>query len=159
MKKMNLYERACLVLLVFAAMAGISSAQAFTTLHSFDGFDGNGTEFPLLVQGLDGSLYGTTVGGGETDGDGGGLIFRITPGGTLTTPHKFCFQNNCFGSKGPEGGVVQSTDGNFYGTTCCGGPTECGTIFEMRPPGHATRKITLLESTPLGVVTLTRWRA
>ncbi len=46
MTKMNLYERACLVLLVFTAMAGVSSAQTFTTLHSFDGSDGATPTFP-----------------------------------------------------------------------------------------------------------------
>jgi uncharacterized repeat protein (TIGR03803 family) len=136
MTKLNLCVRICAVLLLLATTAIGSSAQTFTTLHSFDGFDGNGTEFPFLVQGLDGSLYGTTVSGGESDGDGGGTVFTITTEGTFTTLHKFCFQNNCSGSKGPEGGVVQSTDGSFYGTTGFGGPTECGTVFEIRPPGH-----------------------
>jgi uncharacterized repeat protein (TIGR03803 family) len=121
-----------------------------TTLHSFDSTDGC---YPVagLVQGTDGNLYGTT-GGGGTNGycgppyDTGGTVFKITPGGILTTLYSFCSQANCADGMGPSGELVQATDGNFYGTTSgggghgdCGGlGLGCGTVFRITPGGALT---------------------
>ena len=68
------------------------------------------------MQGSDGNFYGTTSDGGANSG---GTVFKITPGGTLTTLYSFA------GSDGadPYAGLVQGSDGNFYGTTCVGGAT------------------------------------
>ena len=46
-----------------------------TTLHSFDGSDGYGPEFALVMDKL-GNLYGTTFGGGA---DNQGVVFKIFP--------------------------------------------------------------------------------
>jgi uncharacterized repeat protein (TIGR03803 family) len=105
-----------------------------TTLHSFDFTDG---EFPIagLVQGTDGNFYGTTESGG---GVGLGTIFELTPSGTLTTLHSFCSDYpSCTDGNGPTAGLIQGTDGNFYGTTLDGGPNDnacsigCGTVFSL----------------------------
>jgi uncharacterized repeat protein (TIGR03803 family) len=45
-----------------------------------------------LVQAINGSFYGTTVGGGTY---GEGTVFEITAGGRLTTLHSFCSQTGC----------------------------------------------------------------
>jgi uncharacterized repeat protein (TIGR03803 family) len=112
-------------------------AQTLTTLHSFDGRDGDGPNG--LVQATDGNLYGTSSGGGA---NGYGTIFKITPGGTLTTTHSFDFTDG----SGPSA-LVQGTDGNFYGTTSWGGANSCviegtdygcGTIFKITPSGTLT---------------------
>jgi uncharacterized repeat protein (TIGR03803 family) len=62
-----------------------------------------------------------------------GTIFKMTPTGTLTVLHQFS------GSDGanPIGGLIQGTDGNFYGTTSAGGsnPNGYGTVFQMTPSG------------------------
>ncbi|MFZ0999224.1 MAG: choice-of-anchor tandem repeat GloVer-containing protein, partial [Candidatus Sulfotelmatobacter sp.] len=82
------WKTACFVTL-WAAAAISSSAQNFTTLHTFDITDG---AFPsaALVQGLDGNFYGTTANGGrELCNVGCGTVFKITPDGTLTTLHEF----------------------------------------------------------------------
>ena len=50
-----------------------------------------------------------------------GTVFKITPGGTLTTLHSFCSQANCTDGSVPSAGLVQATDGSFYGTTYAGG--------------------------------------
>ena len=54
------------------------AAATFTTLHSFDGLDGEGP-LAVLVQATDGNLYGTTEFSGTYSG---GTVFKITPGGT-----------------------------------------------------------------------------
>jgi len=112
----------------------------FKVLHSFDGTDGEAPE-STLVEAADGSFYGTTTGGGAYGH--GGTIFRITAGGELSTLYSFCAQSTC-----PEGyfspGVVQASDGNFYGTAylgggeCSIGSSDCGTVFRMTPSGELT---------------------
>jgi uncharacterized repeat protein (TIGR03803 family) len=56
-----------------------------TPLHSFGSADG-ANPYAALIQGTDGSFYGTTETGGA---DGYGTIFKITSEGTLTTMHAF----------------------------------------------------------------------
>jgi uncharacterized repeat protein (TIGR03803 family) len=99
-----------------------------TTLYSFcsqsnctDGFSPGG-----LVQATNEDLYGTTSAGGA---NGYGTIFRITPSGTLTTLHSFCSQSGCTDGESPEAGLIQDTDGGFYGTTQGGGANGAGTVF------------------------------
>ena len=84
-----------------------------------------------LVLGSDGNFYGTTSEGG---GGTGGTVFKITPGGTLTTLYTFILSD----SYQPAGGLVQGSDGNFYGTTYSGGANGDGTIFEITPGGTLT---------------------
>jgi uncharacterized repeat protein (TIGR03803 family) len=73
-----------IVALVCAAMAIPLAGQTFTTLVQFDlNTDGAGPQYGALVQGRDGSLYGTTSGG--TTNSGAGTVFKMTAGGTLTT--------------------------------------------------------------------------
>src|SRR4029077_12758546 len=61
------------------------SAQTVTTLHSFNGSDGQSPN-AALVQASDGNFYGTTaVGGAHSEG----MAFKITAAGTLTTLHSF----------------------------------------------------------------------
>jgi uncharacterized repeat protein (TIGR03803 family) len=65
-----------------------------------------------------------------------GTIFEISPTGALTTLYSFCAQTNCADGAYAAAGVVQGTDGNFYGTTEQGGTgnncsTGCGTVFRL----------------------------
>jgi uncharacterized repeat protein (TIGR03803 family) len=105
----------------------ITPTGALTTLYSFDITDGE-TPPAGLVQATDGNLYGTTAYGGA---NGGGTIFQITPSGTLTTLYNFCSQSGCTDGQNPWAGLVQATDGNFYGTTNGGGANNDGTVFSL----------------------------
>ncbi|HEV2471393.1 MAG TPA: choice-of-anchor tandem repeat GloVer-containing protein, partial [Chthonomonadales bacterium] len=60
----------------------IATGGALTTLYSFTGGPDGGVPYAGLIQAADGSLYGTTSGGGT---GGAGTVFKITTGGTLTT--------------------------------------------------------------------------
>ena len=112
----------------------ITPSGALTTLYSFSGPDG---QWPLagLAQGTDGNFYGTTAyGGGGFNAEG--TVFKITPSGALTTLHTFCSQGYpCADGNSPEAGLVQGSDGNFYGTTLYGGANGRGTAFKMTPSG------------------------
>src|SRR5271166_4008993 len=95
-----------------------------TVLYNFDNTDGANPQAGL-TQGTDGNFYGTTSGGGAY---GEGTVFAINPtSGLLTTLHNF---NGTDGSA-PLAGLVQDTDGNFYGTTLYGGTNLEGTVFSL----------------------------
>lgn len=110
-------------------------AGKLTTLHSFclnsACLDG---AFPYasLVQGTDGKLYGTAANGGA---HGGGTIYRITPAGSLSVLYAFCSLRNCADGTYATTGLIQGTDGNFYGTTTQGGAFGGGTVFKITPAG------------------------
>lgn len=105
----------------------ITLGETFTTLHSFDGTDG-GTPYGVLVQATNGNFYGTTNNGGSSSCPGDcGTIFQITPGGTLTTLHSFDGTDGEY----PFAGLVQDTNGTFYGTTVGGGANNDGTVFSL----------------------------
>jgi uncharacterized repeat protein (TIGR03803 family) len=116
----------------------ITPSGTFNTLHSFCSRtackDGR-NPFAGLVQAVDGNLYGTTLTGGAR---GYGTVFKVTPSGTLTTLHSFCLQSGCPDGEFPQTGLVQATNGSFYGTTIVGGAYGCGTIFEITPSGTLT---------------------
>lgn len=90
-----------------------------------------------LVQGTDGNFYGTTGGGGLKFPGCGGVLFRITSQGKLTVLHKM----NCAKESGnPTAGLIQATDGNFYGVNSGHSSLEhpCGTLFKITPAGVFT---------------------
>jgi uncharacterized repeat protein (TIGR03803 family) len=73
------------------------------------------------------SLSGTTSGGGS---QGHGTAFQVTPDGTLTTLLTFD------GSQGRVMGTIPNSltpgdDGDLYGTTYYGGPSNGGTVFRI----------------------------
>jgi len=104
--------RATLVLLTMLVFSGAVDAQTYTDLFNFDNTHGASPQFPaLLAQGRDGNLYGTTVGGGTGNN---GVVFRVTPGGTLAVLYNFC--SGCTAGELPHGGLTLGTDGNFYGS-------------------------------------------
>jgi uncharacterized repeat protein (TIGR03803 family) len=72
---------------------------------------------------------------------GCGTVFKLTAKGELTTLYNFCSKSNCTDGYQPLAGLVQATDGNFYGTTYGGGVNcqpGCGTIFKITPEGTLT---------------------
>jgi uncharacterized repeat protein (TIGR03803 family) len=128
-----------------------SPAGKYTVLYSFCNEancpDGAYPE-AKLVEGIDGNFYGTTFWAGANANeslydDGGGTVFKITPDGKLTTLYSFCAQPDCTDGDSSTGGLVQATDGNFYGTTTAGGASGactggCGAIFRITPSGTLT---------------------
>jgi uncharacterized repeat protein (TIGR03803 family) len=122
------------LLVLGAATAIASPAQTVTDLLSFDGTNG-GLPYAGLVQGTDGNFYGTTYNGGSY---GDGTVFKITAAGKLTTLYSFCPGEICTDGMHPNAGLVQASNGNFYGTTLYGGPNGDGNIFEITPAGKLT---------------------
>jgi uncharacterized protein (TIGR03437 family) len=124
-----------LIFTLLLSMAPLT-AQTLTTLASFNGTDGQGPS-GRLVRGTDGNFYGTTFYGGTNTN---GTVFKMTPGGTLTTLYNFCSLPGCADGGLPESGLIQATDGNLYGVT---GLTiepqqTYGTVFKITPGGALT---------------------
>jgi uncharacterized repeat protein (TIGR03803 family) len=120
----------------------ITPSGTLTTLYSFcsqpnctDGYAPEG-----LVQAPNGDFYGTTTLGGTAQ-HASGTVFKITPGGALTTLHSFCLRRSCPDGQYPQGGqLLLASDGNFYGTTFEGGASDdgYGTVFKITPGGTLT---------------------
>jgi uncharacterized repeat protein (TIGR03803 family) len=115
--------------LLSAAAIVLCPAYSQEILCSFPGPQGTNSS---LAQGNDGNFYGTSSAGGTS---GKGTVFRMTPGGALTTLVSFTGGND--GGQ-PYAGVIQGSDGNFYGTTSQGGAKNFGTVFKMNPNGAVT---------------------
>lgn len=94
-----------------------------------------------LILASDGNFYGTTKTGGPqcSASTTCGTIFMMTPEGGVRTIHVF---DGTHGWR-PAGGLVQYTDGSFYGMTSRGGgslncaPYSCGTIYHLTISGMA----------------------
>ena len=107
----------------------------FTILYSFSGPDG-AEPYAAMIQGPDGSYYGTTLqgGAGTLCPNGCGTVFKVTPAGILTTLHSFDYNDGA----NPQAGLTLGSDGNFYGATAGGGSNNYGTVFRMSPAGALT---------------------
>jgi uncharacterized repeat protein (TIGR03803 family) len=106
-------------------------------LYSFKGHATDGS-YPIgrLIEASDGNFYGVTTLGGSSQ-DGG--VFKVTPTGSETV--LYTFGKTETDAVSPAGGLIQASDGNFYGTTTNGGAYGAqggGTAFRITPDGVFT---------------------
>ena len=89
-----------------------------------------------LIEGSDGNLYGATIAltGPYISTVNYGTVFRITPAGAETV--LYSFTGNSDGSN--PTGVIQGSDGNFYGTTAPAGGDGPFTVFKVTSMGDET---------------------
>ena len=127
-----------LVGFVLSLACSSATAQTYTDLHNFQCADGcrpklpTSSDSPSLAQGRDGNLFGTMSLGGANNF---GTVFRVTPGGGLTTLHNL---DDVITGRSPYGGVTIASDGNLYGTASEGGANGWGTIFRITASGVLT---------------------
>lgn len=111
-----------------------NSGWVLSSLYSFQGGNDGADPESRVIIGPDGSLYGTTIHGGDQSciyGPGCGTIFNLRPPATfcraITCPwtetvlHRFTLDEG-----GPGGELVFDVQGNLYGTTSEG-------VFELAP--------------------------
>jgi uncharacterized repeat protein (TIGR03803 family) len=112
------------------------STGTLTLMHSFSGLtpDG-GAPYGALTRGTDGLLWGTTfssTNGGDPTYNG--TVFNISPQ-TPFALKSFVFPGPPGGSYSqPRAGVIQASDGKFYGTTGNGAlysMTQAGTLADL----------------------------
>lgn len=114
----------------------ITPAGVESTLYSFGSTtsgDGN-SALGNLVQASDGTFYGVTTGGGA---NGTGAVFTVTPAGAEAVIYSFGPKTGT-DAQSPAGGLVQGSDGNFYGLTGKGGANGTGAIYKITPTGTET---------------------
>jgi uncharacterized repeat protein (TIGR03803 family) len=99
----------------------------YSVLYGFSGAC-CGEPYGGLAQGTDGNLYGTTY---YTEYDDYGTAYEITPAGVLSSLYLFCRDKNCSDGESPYAGLMQATNGIFYGTTSIGGASDFGTVFSL----------------------------
>jgi uncharacterized repeat protein (TIGR03803 family) len=115
------------------AAGGVTLNTLFSFGTNYTNLDGLGPAAGL-IQGTDGSLYGTTPSGGT---NGLGTVFKITTNAVYTNFFSF---NDTNGAT-PAGALVQGSDGNLYGVTTDGGAYELGTVFKITTNGLLTTLI------------------
>lgn len=117
----------------------MDSAGNVTVLRRF--VDASGGFYPgPIVVGLDGALYGPAAGGVSTLNTYPGLVYRFDPAtGDFRVLHNF----NLADGKDPTGPLFQGADGDLYGTTWQGGPSNTGVIYKVDPAGNFTLLHTL----------------
>ncbi len=116
----------CLVL--FAGHSKATAQLVLTNLHSFSVFTNGANPMGGLTLGSDGNLYGTTSGGGTNGGNG--TVFSLSNGVTTVL---YEFTGGADG-RSPNTGLVEGTNGLYYGTTKAGG-IGGGTIFTISTNG------------------------
>jgi uncharacterized repeat protein (TIGR03803 family) len=101
----------------------IDSVGTFASIHDFGKTDGYAPGD--LLQGSDGNLYGTAVGGGKALN---GVVFKVDASETVTSLHEFHALTD---GQGPN--TLSEWNGELYGTTTGGGSGGQGTVFRL---GH-----------------------
>jgi uncharacterized repeat protein (TIGR03803 family) len=107
-----------------------SSGQwSYIPLYNFGG-NANAGPWSGVVEGADGTLYGTTCGEGTF---GNGSVFKLTPfQGGWTETDLYDFTGGDDGDC-PVGGMALDANGNIYGTAASGGSHGYGVVFEITP--------------------------
>jgi uncharacterized repeat protein (TIGR03803 family) len=150
-KRINRFLRMASIATLFCAcMAFYAQAQTFSLFYGFNQYSTDGSDgyYMKMIQATDGNFYGTMANGGagavncNSYVDCGGVLFKITPSGDFTLLYTFCSlgdgKGDCPDGRSPYGGVMQASDGNFYGMTFAGGTYNDGTIFRFTPAGVLT---------------------
>jgi uncharacterized repeat protein (TIGR03803 family) len=97
----------------------------FTVIKAFASTADGSTPAGSLILGTDGAFYGAMYNGGAHSR---GTIFKITTAGVITN---LWHLNGAADGGYPRGGLLQGSDGAFYGTTQSGGATGHGVIFRI----------------------------
>jgi uncharacterized repeat protein (TIGR03803 family) len=132
--------------LASCGLAVSAHAQTFTTLASFDRTNGN-EPASSVIQGLNGNLYGATLGGGN----GYGTIYELPTNHRLTTLYDFCSVDLCADGIEPTA-LILGSEGDFYGVTGEGGDIGVGTVFRLTADGEFTRLFSLSAASNSGFI-------
>jgi uncharacterized repeat protein (TIGR03803 family) len=116
---------------------------SFNLLYSFNGSEDGAGPQARVIFGPNGSLYGTTTGGGP---DGHGVVFNLRPPPTacrtVICPWSeamiYRFTGGADGNQPETGDVAFDAAGNLYGTTAHGGDSSGDGVAYKLTPSHGT---------------------
>jgi uncharacterized repeat protein (TIGR03803 family) len=103
------------------------STYVYQVIHRFDRTHGTTPVGGVLVA-ADGTIYGTTAGGGRYNS---GLVYKISANGAYTILHNFAGNY----TSGPQGELTFGKDGAIYGATFSGGRYNQGAVFRLTTGG------------------------
>ena len=106
----------------------ITTSGIETVLHNFAGGTDGAAPFDDLLD-VNGTLYGTTEGGGTSNA---GTVFSIKPSGKEAV--LYSFKGGKTDGAHPWAGLT-NVNGTLYGTTVNGGATADGTVFSITLSG------------------------
>lgn len=110
----------------------LDTAGKLTVLLSFPGGERGYRPGPLM-QGLDGALYGTAVGGSSLYARFPGVVYRFDP---ATREYRILHTFVISDGRDPTGKLFQTRDGWLYGTTNEGGAWNAGVVYKVDAAGH-----------------------
>jgi len=128
-KSLNRLMTIAAVGLGLCATAG--GAARYQVLHAFGKDTDGGGLWSSVTLDEKGNLYGATSGGGIYNQ---GIVFRLAPhsNGNWTEAVLHNFPSSSDDGEGPNGGLIEDRQGNWYGTTKGGGTYHtAGTVFEL----------------------------
>jgi uncharacterized repeat protein (TIGR03803 family) len=114
------------------AVFKITPQGKLTILHIFNITDGQ-SPYGEIIQGKDGNFYGVTEKGGV---GGFGVVYKMTPTGVLTDLHSFNEDDGL--GLSPVAGLLQATDGTFYGVAGTNFSPRAGVLFQITSTGTYT---------------------
>jgi uncharacterized repeat protein (TIGR03803 family) len=132
--------------MVFTLASGCWAAPQTKILNEFKASgDGMNPAAAGVTADAQGNLYGVTMNGGD---HGGGTVYRLTPeqNGTWSETLLYSFLSTKSDGVSPMGSPVFDKQGNLYGATVAGGPTNDGTVYELTPTSSGPWQETILYS-------------
>jgi uncharacterized repeat protein (TIGR03803 family) len=102
------------------------------SIYTFGALTDGGLPTGSLIQGADGTMFGTASFGGT---NGFGVLYHLTGNfstGTGTETPVFAFTNGNDGAN-PQGSLIIDSAGNLYGTAPNGGQNGGGAVFKYNP--------------------------
>jgi uncharacterized repeat protein (TIGR03803 family) len=135
------------------AGCGAAAGSTYHVIYRFVGGSDGASPTARLVADGQGNLYGTTFYGGSAacSGYGCGTIFELRrptlPGAAWTETVLYRFTGGS-DDMSPVSALARGFDGDLYGTTSgpfisCEDKIQCGTVYELAPPGSGRHGWTL----------------
>jgi len=117
-----------------------AQTRTYTLLHTFTNVPDGAEPLDALIRDADGTLYGTTAGGGILCSSNPpatcGAVFEVDSDGDETVLYRFKGGED---GAGPLAGLVRDASGNLYGTTEGNGVINAvSTVFKVDSSGHET---------------------
>jgi uncharacterized repeat protein (TIGR03803 family) len=131
----------------------LNTAGVLLHVYSFPCGAGGFSPAGALYQAADGSLYGTTQGGGNITRTGPcakvgcGTVFKVSHGAVSIL---YRFAGEPYDGRVPVAGLVQGTDGNLYAGTESGGSYNFGTLYQISTSGQYKLLYSFVSSVGVG---------